>query len=337
MSSTGTARSIARGLGALVLLGVLVVGVPWCLLHVAGSPLPASIPDPDQVWAALTSRDDGTLLLGMLKYVAWGGWLLFVASIVADLLARARGLQVPRLGPQQRFATQLVGAALALSVAVPGTAAATPAPAGPAAASVTVSTPLAVSATGPQGGADWRTSLAQAGSPARNPSPSAAPVSERSEAFTRYTVLRGDCLWDIAWNELGDPERWPELYDASRHLRQPGGQRITDPDHIEPGWTVLVPRVDRAIQRTPARADHRPVPSAHTPVITPLGLSRSTDPRESQVQTPLSLPRIAAPVGHVRGSVSPEPWEASVWALSAASAAGRGWRARLQATAGLDG
>ena len=56
-----------------------------------------------------------------------------------------------------------------------------------------------------------------------------------------YTVQTGDTLWDIADEKLGDPTRYPELFDASRDTMQPGGKRLVDPDHIEPGWDITIP------------------------------------------------------------------------------------------------
>jgi hypothetical protein len=324
--SRSTTRSIGRGLAALATLLILVVGVPMWLVHVSGSPLPGSFPDLGEVWGTLTSRDDGTLLLGLLKYGAWAGWTLFVASVLADLVARLRGIQAPRLGPQQRLATQLVGAVLTLAVAVPGTATASISPVGSPAASTRVSAPREQVAAPPHRGVDWRASLAQAST--RSQTRPAEPVSGRV-TFTRYTVRRGDCLWDIAWNELGDPERWPELYDASRHLRQPDGRRITDPDHVEPGWTVLVPR---AVPRRPSEhAGDRGSRSAHTPVATPLNLTPATRSPESEVRTPLNVQSMGGPAAPAPHSVTPEPWEASVAGLHAQTSADRGWRARIRA------
>ena len=59
---TSTTRSIGRGLAALATLLILTVGVPMWLLHVSGSPLPASIPDLGQVWAALTDPDSAKVV-----------------------------------------------------------------------------------------------------------------------------------------------------------------------------------------------------------------------------------------------------------------------------------
>ncbi|GAA4712438.1 LysM domain-containing protein [Promicromonospora umidemergens] len=54
-------------------------------------------------------------------------------------------------------------------------------------------------------------------------------------------VESGDTLWGIAEEELGDGNKFPEVFEASRDTEQPGGARLTDPDVILPGWTVTVP------------------------------------------------------------------------------------------------
>jgi hypothetical protein len=108
---------LVRGAAALLVLLLLVAGLPVLLVVVSGNPLPGSLPTVEEVRAALTAPDDGTLLLGALTWIAWIGWAVFTASVVADVAARLRGAAAPRLGPQQRLATTLVGAASAIAVA----------------------------------------------------------------------------------------------------------------------------------------------------------------------------------------------------------------------------
>lgn len=50
-------------------------------------------------------------------------------------------------------------------------------------------------------------------------------------------VVPGDTLSQIALEELGDAQAYPELAEASTQV-QPDGQRLADPDLIQPGWVI---------------------------------------------------------------------------------------------------
>ena len=60
----------------------------------------------------------------------------------------------------------------------------------------------------------------------------------------RHRVVRGDTLWDIADEELGDPARYPEIVEANRGDLQTDGRRLSDPDLILPGWILELPGGD---------------------------------------------------------------------------------------------
>ncbi|MXW42943.1 MAG: LysM peptidoglycan-binding domain-containing protein [Acidimicrobiia bacterium] len=64
--------------------------------------------------------------------------------------------------------------------------------------------------------------------------PTTTQKSNDSQQATQYMVAKGDSLWKIADQELGDPERWVEVFDANR-------QTIQDPNMILPGWELLLP------------------------------------------------------------------------------------------------
>jgi nucleoid-associated protein YgaU len=56
-----------------------------------------------------------------------------------------------------------------------------------------------------------------------------------------YQVVAGDNLWDIAERHLGDPFRWPEIFEASSGLTQTFGRQITDPNLIWPDSILVLP------------------------------------------------------------------------------------------------
>ncbi|UUW92491.1 LysM peptidoglycan-binding domain-containing protein [Pimelobacter simplex] len=72
------------------------------------------------------------------------------------------------------------------------------------------------------------------------------------------TVDPGDTLSEIALEQLGDADRYPEIYEASTAITQPGGQHLVDPDVIDVGWRLNIPA------ETPARVDHQQHKVPHT-------------------------------------------------------------------------
>ena len=100
-----------RGLGALALLLLGLVGVPAALVWLGGNPLPAASPG-TAVREALLTPDDGTILVGLVTVVGWVAWLVFAVSVVSELVAllsrqRIR-LSLPGLAGPQRVAAGLL-------------------------------------------------------------------------------------------------------------------------------------------------------------------------------------------------------------------------------------
>lgn len=87
-------------------------------------------------------------------------------------------------------------------------------------------------------------------------------AADQEQEAKDVVVQRGDTLSQIAADELGDPGRYPELFDASKGIEQPGGAHLTDPNVILPGWTVHVPGtepVSHDVEQAPAApAQERP-------------------------------------------------------------------------------
>ncbi|GEN78988.1 LysM peptidoglycan-binding domain-containing protein [Actinotalea fermentans] len=68
-----------------------------------------------------------------------------------------------------------------------------------------------------------------------------APSEAAERAAADYTVVPGDTLWGISAEQLGDPQRYPEIVDLNRGRPQPDGGTLEDPDLIRPGWTLRLP------------------------------------------------------------------------------------------------
>ncbi len=245
-----------RGIGALIALGLVIVGAPVAL---AGwGRMPVGWP------AALTRPDDGSVLLVALTLLGWLAWAAFTLSCAAEaarLVSSGRvRLRIPLLGGLQQLSTGLLLAVLALA---PGS-------------------------SGPQAPAPERVvALGAATLPEIEPEP------DEETADDTYSVAPGDDLWTVSERLLGDGGRWRELAEANpgkladptrpltpgtrlslpappaaaprtvrvhkgdtlsgialEHLGAAGrwpriaaanDDLIDDPDHIEIGWRLVVP------------------------------------------------------------------------------------------------
>ncbi|HEY9787918.1 MAG TPA: LysM peptidoglycan-binding domain-containing protein [Candidatus Obscuribacterales bacterium] len=56
-----------------------------------------------------------------------------------------------------------------------------------------------------------------------------------SQTPTTYTIRAGDCLWNIAKNQLGDALKWKEIYNLNHDVLG------TNPDLIHPGTNIELP------------------------------------------------------------------------------------------------
>lgn len=239
---------LLRGLGAGLVLAVLLAGVPAGLWVMTGTPVPEQLPSLDQVRDALLRPDlDGSLFLTALTYVAWAGWATFAVSVLMAIPAAVRGrppIRVPGLRLQQRAATGLV-AMVVVAVGVGPSMA----NAGSVAAAATAGSPV-VAAAGPATDDTSQDEEPEGAGAAAETTPAAA-------AAGGYTVRRGDSLWRIAGQQLGDPAMWPELAEANYGVRQPGSRGGLDRTHvIQPGWVLTLPAITDDADDGPAAGGH---------------------------------------------------------------------------------
>lgn len=246
---TNRATTIGKGLLSLVAIVAVLIGIPVALWALGGNPLPDTIPSLQDAGDALLRPDDGSLFLNILTIAGWLGWASFAISILLEIPAHLRGIQAPRLPglslPQGSAAVWVaaVGAMLTLLTAG-GIAHADTAQAAPPAATATTT----------------HTTTATAPDQAPSTTPRAPTTAPRL-----HVVEKGDTLWDLAEDEFGDGTRYPEIADATKSTVQPGGQHLTDPDYIRPGWTVTIPTPATAASATPSTPTPAPAPAQPAP------------------------------------------------------------------------
>lgn len=94
------------------------------------------------------------------------------------------------------------------------------------------------------------------------PADATASSASTSTAHT-VTVQAGDTLSDIALEQLGDAKAWPAIAHASSNITQPDGQHLTNPNLIQPGWKVTIPRTAAAAQPQTNTKPSTPATNAH--------------------------------------------------------------------------
>ncbi|WP_162605746.1 LysM peptidoglycan-binding domain-containing protein [Jiangella aurantiaca] len=214
----------------MVVIVAVLVGIPLALIAVAGNPLPDSVPSWDDVTSALTEPDDGSLFLQALVWIGWLGWISFAVGLVVEIPAALSGRKAPRLPAlrfQQRAAAGLVAAVAAVFVVGPvGVATATEPVQPPAPQPAPVTTAQAPAAS--------EVATAEA-------APAAPEAAQPATVQRTHTVQRGESLWRIAEQELGDGMRWPEIAELNYGVPQPGGRALDNTHWIDPGWQLLLP------------------------------------------------------------------------------------------------
>jgi DNA-binding SARP family transcriptional activator/LysM repeat protein len=318
---------LARGLGALAVLLLLLAGLPTGLLLVAGSPIPHSLPDWTQITTTLMQPDTGnTLFLAVVKVIGWGAWSLFTLITLTETAGYLRGRPARRLPgplrPMQHLARDLVATtALIISTGAPLTGTAT-APLTHQTIAVTDHTDMPVSKAAADvlavgtasGGAQRPVMLAAAQAPPK-----------ASRTWRTHVIKRGDTLWAIARHTYGAGRQYPRIFNASKGLSQPHElPRLTDPDRLYPGQRIKIPLTgDETKSRTrrvhpDKRAPVSPTPLPPEPSQTagPPAVSSPPDSAPSAPETPTTRPSTAhtpssssatapAPGGHPRPASPP--------------------------------
>lgn len=225
--SANAARSRLAGLGYLLILVLLVAGIPAALWALRGNPL--DIPWSD-FEGLLAGPDDGSLLIALLPLVGWAAWATFTVPILLELAATLRGVKAPKLRllrSQQRTATFLVSGALLLLTA--GTATAAP----------VLTQPADVGSTSPY--APHSQQEDRSASPQTQVDPRATRPAVQPAGPT-VTTARGDTLWGLAQQHLGEGRRYTEILDLNRTA-------VPEPGFLAEGLTLQLPASQPEVRR----------------------------------------------------------------------------------------
>jgi nucleoid-associated protein YgaU/DNA-binding SARP family transcriptional activator len=213
----------SRRVSSLLLLLALVVGVPVGLWALSRAYLPDQVPTWAQVTAALSGPDTGAVFSGLLVVVGWVAWTIFAVSVGVEIPAQLRGLPAPRLpglGATQQMAGLLVAAVLGVGGA-----------------------PM-LSSAGPAH-ADHLVLAEHSAAAEESTRPTATRDTDGQTTpqpvGPRYTVQPRDTLGRIAARNLGDWERFDEIFELNRGRPQPDGRQLTDARTIRPGWVLVLP------------------------------------------------------------------------------------------------
>jgi DNA-binding SARP family transcriptional activator/LysM repeat protein len=271
---------------ALAAAAALLLLLPWALVHFVGWPLPHTVPTWAQTSNALTHHVSPTLIIDVLACLVWLCWLNLTASFLIELiaaLARTRAPHLPGLGPGQALAAALI--------TMIGIGALATRPVTPAAPPTPHRNPVAAAPA-----------LALA---ADDSTPPARATASSSSATDVYTVTRGDSLYSIAKDSLGDGTKWPLIFQDNHHRAEPDGAELTTPNLIRPGWTLLVPPPPppatsiATIPGNPAATPQPPSPPAATPhaPAPPTAHTPASAPAPSRTAPATPTPSTSSPTG----------------------------------------
>ncbi|WP_331759919.1 LysM peptidoglycan-binding domain-containing protein [Streptomyces anulatus] len=159
-----------------------------------------------------------------------------------------------------------------------------------------------------------------------SPEPSQPGTDEAPDSPRQYTVEAGDNLSAIAQEQLGDGDRWTDLYEENRGGEQPNGRTFTDPDLIYPGQELTLPHTgsagtapDAAPETSTPPRDRPTTPAPEADNEVPEATEQDRQAQDSEPDRAAAVPepsRTAEPA-----SPAPAPSTAAPSAGSAASQA----------------
>lgn len=228
--------SAIKGLLSLALLIALLVGIPMALVAFAPLHLPHTIPTWTQVSQALTTPDNGSIIITVVAIIGWIAWASFAVATLLELPAAVSSWNPPRLRAmslQQELAAALL-AAITVGFALPGIA--STAQADPVDLALT-----SMQATDVHAPAQTPTTTTTTTEAQPQTAPATTTTTSEQDKPATHVVEPGENLWEIAEETTGNGSEWSEIADLNRGVPQTDGQSLQDPSVIQPGWTLTLP------------------------------------------------------------------------------------------------
>lgn len=121
------------------------------------------------------------------------------------------------------------------------------------------------------------------------PGTAAAAVPTASSEYAKYYVVaawyqgKPENLGEIATRFLGSPARAQDIFSLNAARVQPDGGRLSDPDNLRKGWTLVLPwdAVGQEVQYGPLPSA---APAPHAAATTPVATAPAAGPTPAQSQ-----------------------------------------------------
>lgn len=217
-------KKAIAGIGALLLLAVLLIGIPAALIFLAGNPIPESW---DALVQGVTNDWTGSFLAAhILPIIGWIAWAWLALGILSVIPSMIRGIEPPRingLAVGQQAGRALFGTVLVMVTGFTGIAGAN------AAEPLTTSPHNSISVT------------QEAAAPATVKETPAPVAHVTTPTNPTVTVKDGDSLWSLAEAHLGDGNRFGEIAELNYGGAQADGHTLGKDHFINSGWVLKLP------------------------------------------------------------------------------------------------
>lgn len=271
LPGAGTGRiAVGRGVAAMLVLLLAVLGIPAALLLLVGNPLPTSAPS--MAW--LQQPVTGATILHIASVGVWLLWWHLIVCLVTEIVSeRGRG-GLARPVPGGAIGTQPLARWILNGISGLRPAPGPPRPRRPATPATATAPPVLTLGRKPvlnrgQGSV---------------PSTPSAPVSTPTGAPVKYYEVNPpagrnfETLWDISERFLGTGLRHREVLELNRDVVQADGRTLSSLDLVQAGWMLRLPP-DAEGQDLRVSAPVDPVADDTAPVVAPVDDHMAARPR----------------------------------------------------------